>query len=209
MQAMCGIAEPIVGVVLAGRLAHAPATVVVGDHVRVGVESEIALRIGRPFPAEGVTATDALAYVDAVAAAFELVDDHGADYARLSAAPLVADNAWNAGLVLGPASAPGGPGSLKGLRGIAFSGYGGIKKVEVSLDNGVNWSEAQFGADAGAYSFRTWWLNWTPRTAGRYQIAVRATDARGNGQPDEGVWNPGGYLWNKIEHQEIVVGEAA
>jgi DMSO/TMAO reductase YedYZ molybdopterin-dependent catalytic subunit len=95
------------------------------------------------------------------------------------------------------------------LRGIAFSGYGGIKKVEVSLDNGVNWSEAQFGPDAGAYSFRTWWLNWTPRTAGRYQIAVRATDARGNGQPDEGVWNPGGYLWNKIEHQEIVVGEAA
>src|SRR5438093_1276844 len=65
-----------------------------------------------------VAAADALAYVDAVTAAFELVDDHGADYARLAAAPLVADNAWNAGLVLGPAAAPGGPGSLKDLKGV-------------------------------------------------------------------------------------------
>src|ERR1700674_5843410 len=95
------------------------------------------------------------------------------------------------------------------LRGIAFSGYGGIKKVEVSSDDGANWTEAQFGSDAGTYSFRTWWLNWTPKTAGRYQVAVRATDTKGNVQPDEGVWNPGGYLWNKIERQEIVVGDAS
>jgi DMSO/TMAO reductase YedYZ molybdopterin-dependent catalytic subunit len=95
------------------------------------------------------------------------------------------------------------------LRGIAFSGYGGVKKVEVSLDNGANWTEAQLAPDAGAYSFRTWSLEWTPKTAGRYQLAVRATDTKGNVQPDEGVWNPGGYLWNKIERQEIVVGDAS
>ncbi len=95
------------------------------------------------------------------------------------------------------------------LRGIAFSGYGGIKKVEVSLDNGMNWSECQLGPDAGTYSFRTWWFNWIPKAAGKFQVAVRATDTKGNIQPDEGVWNPGGYLWNKIERQEIVVGEAS
>jgi DMSO/TMAO reductase YedYZ molybdopterin-dependent catalytic subunit len=95
------------------------------------------------------------------------------------------------------------------LRGIAFSGYGGVKKVEVSTDDGANWTDAQLGPDAGVYSFRTWWLNWTPKTAGRYQIAVRGTDTKGNVQLNEGVWNPGGYLWNKIEHQEIVVGEAS
>jgi DMSO/TMAO reductase YedYZ molybdopterin-dependent catalytic subunit len=95
------------------------------------------------------------------------------------------------------------------LRGIAFSGYGGVKKVEISTDNGANWTETQLGPDAGAYSFRTWSLVWTPKTAGRYQLAVRATDTAGNVQPDEGVWNPGGYLWNKIERQEIVVGDAS
>ncbi|HWY76814.1 MAG TPA: molybdopterin-dependent oxidoreductase [Verrucomicrobiae bacterium] len=95
------------------------------------------------------------------------------------------------------------------LQGIAFSGYGAIKKVEVSADNGANWSEAHLGQDAGEYSFRTWSLDWTPKSAGRYPVAVRATDAKGNVQPDEGVWNPGGYLWNKIERQEIVVGDAS
>jgi hypothetical protein len=63
--------------------------------------------------------------------------------------------------------------------------------------------------DEGEYSFRSWSLQWTPKNAGKYQIAVRATDTKGNVQPDEGVWNPGGYLWNKIERQEIVVGEAS
>ena len=95
------------------------------------------------------------------------------------------------------------------LRGIAFSGYGGVKKVEVSTDNGPNWSEARLGPDAGEYSFRTWSLDWTPQAAGRHQVAVRATDAKGDVQPDEAVWNPGGYLWNKVERQEIVVGEAS
>jgi 2-keto-4-pentenoate hydratase len=116
MQAMCGIGEPIVGVVLASRLHVGPATVRVGDYVRLGIESEIALRIGRPFPAGDVPADQVLSYVDAICAAFELVDDSGADYGRLAAAPLVADNAWNAGLVTGqaiPAIA-----SLRDLKGV-------------------------------------------------------------------------------------------
>ena len=93
------------------------------------------------------------------------------------------------------------------LRGIAFSGHGVIKRVEVSDDNGANWRDAQLGHDLGPYSFRTWSLAWTPKQPGAVHLAVRATDAKGNVQPDEGVWNPGGYLWNKIERQEIVVGD--
>ena len=65
------------------------------------------------------------------------------------------------------------------LQGIAFSGYAGIKKVEVSADNGANWSETHLGADAGGYSFRTWSLDWIPKSAGHYSVAVRATDAKG------------------------------
>ena len=94
------------------------------------------------------------------------------------------------------------------LRGIAFSGYGRITRVEVSDDGGKNWSLARLGEDYGEYSFRTWEMAWTAKTPGRYAVAVRASDEKGNVQPDEPVWNPGGYLWNRIEKQEMVVGTA-
>src|SRR5215469_7804063 len=94
------------------------------------------------------------------------------------------------------------------LRGIAFSGYGKIVKVEISEDGAKSWREAQMGEDHGAYSFRTWEARWTPKTPGNYTVAVRAADEKGNVQPDEPVWNPGGYLWNKIEKQEFAVGRA-
>lgn len=94
------------------------------------------------------------------------------------------------------------------LRGLAFSGYGAINRVEISDDDGAKWRDTQLGEDHGPFSFRTWSLPWTPKQPGTVRLAVRATDAKGNAQPDEGVWNPGGYLWNKIERQEIVVGDA-
>jgi len=94
------------------------------------------------------------------------------------------------------------------LRGIAFSGYGRVTKVEISDDDLKTWKPAQLGEDFGAYSFRTWDFSWTPKTAGKYSIAVRATDEKGSAQPDEPVWNPAGYLWNRIERQEFVVGAA-
>lgn len=118
MQQMCGVNEPIVGAVLEGRIHPAPARVAVSSYVRLGVESEIALRIARPFPEDEVSPDEALAHVDRVCAAFELVDDSAADYARLSAATLVADNAWNAGLALGPPSDARGLGALGGRKGV-------------------------------------------------------------------------------------------
>ena len=91
------------------------------------------------------------------------------------------------------------------IRGIAFSGHGKVVKVEVSTDGGQTWWPAMLGPDHGKYSFRTFEKIWIPSAPGRYTLAVRATDEKGNVQPDSGVWNPGGYLWNKIERQEVVV----
>jgi molybdenum-dependent oxidoreductase-like protein/molybdopterin-dependent oxidoreductase-like protein protein len=95
------------------------------------------------------------------------------------------------------------------LRGIAFSGFGCVNRVEVSDDGGKSWIPAKLGEDHGAYSFRTWEAAWVGKSPGRYSLAVRATDEKGNTQPDEPVWNPGGYLWNRIEKQEIAVGNAS
>jgi hypothetical protein len=95
------------------------------------------------------------------------------------------------------------------LRGIAFSGYGRVVKVEVSVDDGKTWREARLAEDLGPYSLRVWEHRWIPERAGRHTLAVRAADEKGNAQPDDGVWNPGGYLWNRIERQEVVVGPIA
>jgi hypothetical protein len=83
-----------------------------------------------------------------------------------------------------------------------------VIRVEVSDDGGKRWMPAKLGDDLGAYSFRTWEALWAANSPGRYSLAVRATDEKNNTQPDEPVWNPGGYLWNRIERQDIVVGNA-
>jgi DMSO/TMAO reductase YedYZ molybdopterin-dependent catalytic subunit len=95
------------------------------------------------------------------------------------------------------------------VRGIAFSGAGRVTKVEFSVAPGGAWREAKLGEDLGPFAFRTWEASWRPEKPGRYSLAARATDEKGNVQPDEGVWNPGGYLWNKIERQEVTVGIAS
>jgi DMSO/TMAO reductase YedYZ molybdopterin-dependent catalytic subunit len=92
------------------------------------------------------------------------------------------------------------------VRGITFSGYGQVVKVEFSGENDIIWQEAKLGKDYGPYSFRTWDTTWTPKHTGKHILAVRATDEQGNTQPDDGIWNPGGYLWNRIERQEVIVG---
>jgi len=97
------------------------------------------------------------------------------------------------------------PGVPATIRGVAFSGQGKIVKVDVSVDDGKTWRPAKLGANLGAHAFREYSLVWTPTAPGKHTIAVRATDAAGHVQPDTGVWNPGGYLWNKIERQDVLV----
>lgn len=94
------------------------------------------------------------------------------------------------------------------VRGIAFSVTGPVNKVEFSADDGKTWAPAQLGEDHGPYSFRSWQVRWTPPNPGDYVLAVRATDAKGNVQPDKAIWNPGGYLLNNILRQPLVAGPA-
>jgi DMSO/TMAO reductase YedYZ molybdopterin-dependent catalytic subunit len=95
------------------------------------------------------------------------------------------------------------------IRGVAFSGYGAIAKVEWSADGGRTWQLASLGADHGPEAFRAWEARWVPREPGEAVLAVRAADAAGNQQPDAPVWNAGGYLWNRIERQRLVIGRPA
>jgi 2-keto-4-pentenoate hydratase len=105
MQQMVGFHAPIAGAILADTIHPSPVTLRHTDYVRLGIECEIAVQLGVDLPAAQAPysrdlVTDAVA---AVIPAFELVDDRQADYAQLAAhvLSLIADNAWNAGVVLG------------------------------------------------------------------------------------------------------------
>jgi 2-keto-4-pentenoate hydratase len=104
MQTFCGIDHPIAGVVLASRLHQSRATVRRSDFGRLGLEFEIAVRIKSDVPVTRTPTTAEMIrpHIGGVCAAIELVDDRSADYANLDVLSLVADNSWNAGIVLSP-----------------------------------------------------------------------------------------------------------
>ena len=103
MQAMCGIDVPIRGLVFADVIRESGARLRPADYGRLGLEFEIAARMKRDLrPTRGpVRLADVAAAVAAVAPAFEIVDDRHCDYETLDVLSLVADNSWNAGIVLG------------------------------------------------------------------------------------------------------------
>ncbi len=101
MQAFCRIDHPIAGVVLAARVHRSGAAVQRADFGRLGLEFEIAVRIKSDVPAARSYTVEAIeAHIEGICAAIELVDDRAADYASLDVRSLVADNSWNAGIVL-------------------------------------------------------------------------------------------------------------
>ena len=91
------------------------------------------------------------------------------------------------------------------VKGIAFDGGAGIKKVEFSEDGGQHWRDATLGESLSRYSFREWSAPMTPRVRGAIELRVRATTVNGGTQPADATWNPGGYARNVVESLRIVV----
>ena len=90
------------------------------------------------------------------------------------------------------------------VEGLVFNDGTGIKKVELSFDNGTTWTETQLNPELGKYSWRRWKFNWTPKARGLYHLKARATDNNGHTQPDE-QWNRSGYARGFIERLDVNV----
>lgn len=101
MQTMCGIPSPIHGRILRTGVHASGARIDPAAYGRLGIEFEIAVRIGKDIVAPDASVADMARCVDAICPALELIDDRNADYATLDGPSLVADNSWNAGVVLG------------------------------------------------------------------------------------------------------------
>jgi DMSO/TMAO reductase YedYZ molybdopterin-dependent catalytic subunit len=94
---------------------------------------------------------------------------------------------------------------MQTVSGFAWSGWGGITKVEFSADGGANWEEATITQEAGPTSWVRFEYDWEA-VPGNHTLRSRATDARGLQQPlyDEVDWNARGYGMNAIYEVEIV-----
>lgn len=100
--------EPLAGDIFASEVHGNGATVTRADFIRLGIETEIAVRLALPLPPRHspYTRTEVGAAVGEMMAAIELVDDRYVDFTEAGAATLVADNVFGAGSVLAtPATA--------------------------------------------------------------------------------------------------------
>jgi DMSO/TMAO reductase YedYZ molybdopterin-dependent catalytic subunit len=96
------------------------------------------------------------------------------------------------------------PGETR-IAGVAWGGRGAIATVEVCVDGGP-WRLADLREPLGPYALVPWELT-VDLAPGQRTIAVRATDAEGNVQPDEPLWNRRGYANSSIHRVTVTVGK--
>jgi sulfane dehydrogenase subunit SoxC len=63
-------------------------------------------------------------------------------------------------------------------------GHAAVQTVELSADGGRSWFEAELDPRQNGYSWQTFRARWNPPGPGRYEIAVRARDVKGQVQPE-------------------------
>ena len=104
IQTMYGSDQPISGVVFETAVHRSPARIALANYARLGIEFELAVEVGSAFRPEDAPFArgDAAARIAACMPAFELIEDRHADHDDVDALSILADNAWCAGVVLGP-----------------------------------------------------------------------------------------------------------
>jgi 2-keto-4-pentenoate hydratase len=135
MQQYLDIPHPCGGGVFAKGVHDSGASLRAGDFVRVGVECEIAVRLGRDLPASEApfTADNVAQAIEAYLPAIEIVDDRYVKWETMGAPTLVADDFFAAGCVLGaPVARTKAPDLLEVI------GRAVINGVEVSRGTGAD-----------------------------------------------------------------------
>jgi 2-keto-4-pentenoate hydratase len=119
MQQLMGIDSPCGGMIYERRIHASPARLRASDYRHLCIEFELAVRLKADLPArtQPYHRDDVLAAIGTVMPAFELIEDRNAHYTSTKALSLIADNAWNAGIVLGTAVAVAPARELNGIEG--------------------------------------------------------------------------------------------
>ena len=100
--------------------------------------------------------------------------------------------------VLSPADGATVPAGPVEVRGYAFAGgerY--VARVDVSINGGATWTQAELLDDLGPWAWRHWRMT-VQLAPGEHEILVRAWDSSAATQPEDeaALWNPKGYVNN-------------
>ena len=79
------------------------------------------------------------------------------------------------------------------LFGVAWGGPDAVAKVEISVDAGRSWTEAQLIGPRAPYSWTMWEYLWEVAQPGDYTILARAASSGGHVQPTSHDPGNGGY----------------
>jgi 2-keto-4-pentenoate hydratase len=105
MQTMVGVSEPLAGWVFADRVFAPDVDIHLADFQHLGVEFEVAVGMGKTLAARADgqphTRASVADAVDGYATAYEFVEDRNADYSEINAFSVIAENSWNAGVMIG------------------------------------------------------------------------------------------------------------
>ena len=91
------------------------------------------------------------------------------------------------------------------VRGAAWAGDNKVARVDVSVDFGATWIEADLADPPNPYSWQRWQADVPLAGRGYYEVWARATDDQGRMQPFDVAWNPKGYLNNALHRVAVRV----
>lgn len=101
VMAQLKIDEPIFGCMTSRSVHRAVDGVRTSDFCKLAVEAEIAIVLGKPLKGPGITQADVMAAASSAMGSVELVDCRFRDW-KACLTEAVADNAFHAGIILGP-----------------------------------------------------------------------------------------------------------
>jgi DMSO/TMAO reductase YedYZ molybdopterin-dependent catalytic subunit len=92
------------------------------------------------------------------------------------------------------------------VHGAAWTSDGEIRKVELSVDGGATWNEANLLGEPKLNAWRLWEFNWqTPAAPGKQTLIARATDSLSRTQPVLRNPDRGTYMINQLLPIEVEV----
>jgi hypothetical protein len=94
------------------------------------------------------------------------------------------------------------------VRGHAWAGDLAVKKVQVSIDFGATWHEAELKDPPNRLAWQRWTTSVEFPEPGYFEIWARATDENDLSQPMVVPgWNPKGYLNNACHRIAVQVAQ--
>ena len=92
------------------------------------------------------------------------------------------------------------------LRGHAWAGDLSVERMDLSIDFGATWIQANLNKPINRYAWQNWNATLNFPLKGYYEVWARATESEGSMQPMVvPVWNPSGYLNNAMHRIAITV----